>query len=704
MKFYTSVTVHKGKVLVRGYENGYRFQRKLNYEPYLFLPKEGGEFRTLNGRPCAKINFDSIYDARDFIKRYSDVSNFEYFGLTQFLYTFINDEYPGTIEFDPKLIDVVTIDIETGRGPVAGFPDIQKAEAPVTAITLGKRGKMLVLAYKDSYTPDDPNVTYYRCKDEVDLLERFIIAWNGDYKPDVVTGWNVEFFDVPYLVNRIRFLLGEEQAKYLSPFLILEERSVELKGKKNQTFSPVGIVVLDYLNLYRKFSFSNHESYKLENIAQQELGHGKIDYSEYGGLFDVYDRNFNKFIEYNIHDVRLVSQLDDKLKLIELVFTMAYDAKVNYTDTLTTVRPWDIIVHNYLLEKKIVVPNVKVMSTGETIIGGHVKEPKPGKYNWVVSFDVTSMYPHIIISCGISPENHRGCLTGDAAWVTQQDFLLKNDRAKLASEQAKSLNCSLTANRQLYSHDRRGFFGDLMDTGFKERALYKKLMIESKKRYEKSKDQKDEFDVAKYHNLQLSKKIALNSAFGAMANQYFRWFSLTNAEAITSTGQLAIQWVERDINLFMNKMLKTNKVDYVIASDTDSVAGDSLIYINDKYVKISDYFDNSVGKLVENSDDKNQIVKLIDCVDITPSVNSETKLLEMKPIKYVMKHTIKKRMFRIKISNTEVEITEDHSIIVKNKKDGLITSIKPAELDSNLHQIINIIASDTDKGLEINDS
>lgn len=570
MKFYTSVSLYKGKILVRGYEDGSRFQRKLNYQPYLFVPKEGGKYNTLNGRLCERIDFDSIWDARDFVKKYGDVSNFEIFGMTQFLYTFINDEYPGVVSYDPNLIDVVSIDIETGRGPTAGFPNIQLAQAPVTAITLSKRGKKVALAYKDNYTPKSDDVRFIRCKDEEDLLERFMVLWNGEYKPDVVTGWNVEFFDVPYLVNRIRNLLGEEQAKYLSPFLILEERTVEIRGKKNQTFSPLGIVILDYMHLYRKFSFTNHESYKLDFIAEHELGYGKIDYK--GSLFDLYDEDFDKFMDYNIHDVVLVDKLDEKLKLIDLVFTMAYDAKVNYTDTLTTVRLWDVIIHNYLLDKNIVVPHGKSDSIyGDAIMGGHVKEPKPGKYEWVVSFDVTSMYPHIIMGWGISPENHRGCLSGDESWVTTEDYLKKNEKAKLASDRAKELDCSLTANRQFYSRDKRGFLGDLMHRGFNDRDKYKKLMNEAKKDYEKTKSEVDKFRVAKYHNLQLSKKIQLNSAYGALLNQYFRWFNSINGEAITSTGQLIIQWVERDINAYMNKTLNTEGVDYIIASDTDSL-------------------------------------------------------------------------------------------------------------------------------------
>jgi DNA polymerase elongation subunit (family B) len=347
----------------------------------------------------------------------------------------------------------------------------------------------------------------------------------------------------------------------LSPWGILHEKKVEFKGKENQSYSPVGISVLDYYQLYRKFTFGNQESYKLDYIAQIELGEKKIDYSEYGSLLELYKNNFQKFIEYNIYDCVLVDRLDDKLKFLEQVFALAYDAKVNYNDTMTTVRPWDIIIHNYLLEKKVVIPPMENNVMDEALVGGYVKEPKIGMSKWVVSFDLNSLYPHLIMQYNISPET----------FIERTSNYVSIDRLLHGGLEQPYDDRTYAANGCTYRKDKQGFLPELMEKMYNDRTKYKKMMIEAKQRYEKSKSFEDEKLVARYHNMQMAKKIQLNSAYGALGNQYFRWFNFNHAEAITTSGQLSIRWVERKMNEFMNKVLKTNAVDYVIASDTDSI-------------------------------------------------------------------------------------------------------------------------------------
>jgi DNA polymerase elongation subunit (family B) len=377
---------------------------------------------------------------------------------------------------------------------------------------------------------------------------------------DIVTGWNVEFFDMPYLVNRIKSLLGLSEAKKLSPWGILNERMVEFKGKENQSYEPVGITVLDYYQLYRKFTFGNQESYKLDYISQIELGEKKVDYSEYGNLLELYKKDYQKFIEYNIQDVVLVEKLDDKLKFLEQVMALAYDAKVNYSDTMTTVRSWDVIIHNYLLEQNIVIPQFKKQPDNEALVGGHVKEPKIGLSKWVVSFDLNSLYPHLIMQYNISPETFVG-----KVGFPSIDYLLEGDW------EYRDGMVAYAANGCTYKKDKQGFLPALMEKMYNSRAEYKKLMLEAKKRYEETKSNEDAKLVARYHNMQLAKKIQLNSAYGALGNQYFRWFNHNHAEAITMSGQLSIRWIEKKMNQFMNKTFSTKDVDYVIASDTDSI-------------------------------------------------------------------------------------------------------------------------------------
>jgi len=475
MKFYTSVFQRGDKIYVRGYEDGQRVDYIEKYKPYLFLAKNNGFYKTLDGTRVEKMPFDSISDAKDFVEKYKDVANMNYWGLTNYQYVFMYDAYPGEINYDPSVVSVVTIDIECAAD--AGFPDIQKADKEITAITLRKNGNNIVFGCGE-YVEHAPNIKYIRCKNEQELLAKFLQVWNHDsWKPDIVTGWNIEFFDIPYTVNRIKNVLGEAEAKKLSPWGILDEREVDFKGKKNQTFSPAGVAVLDYYQLYRKFTFGNQESYKLDYISQIELGEKKIDYSEYGSLLELYKSNFQKFIEYNIHDCVLVDRLDEKLKFIEQVMALAYDAKVNYGDTMTTVRPWDVIIHNYLLDRRIVIPQFKESKEQFELVGGHVKEPKIGLSKWVVSFDLNSLYPHLIMQYNISPE------TFVKRWgeMPSIDNILNGVNYEF---HLRDHDYTYAANGCMYRKDKQGFLPALMEKMYNDRVIYKKKMIEAKQELE----------------------------------------------------------------------------------------------------------------------------------------------------------------------------------------------------------------------------
>ena len=556
MDFYTSVTQRGDKIYIRGFKDGRRQKYVSHYNPYMFIQKQGGKYRTLDGKHIDKMQFDSISDAKDFIERYSDVSNMDIYGLNAFAYVYIFDSFKGDINYDPKIIRVGNIDIEVAADE--GFPDIQKADKEITAITLRSNNTNYVFGC-GHFISNDPQTSYLRCKNEYDLLAKFIMAWQT-LDLDIITGWNVEFFDMPYLINRIKSLLGVAEAKKLSPWGILNERMVEFKGKENQSYEPVGVTVLDYYQLYRKFTFGNQESYKLDYISQIELGEKKVDYSEYGNLLELYKKDYQKFIEYNIQDVLLVEKLDSKLKFLEQVMALAYDAKVNYSDTMTTVRSWDVIIHNYLLEKGIVIPQFKKQSDNESLVGGHVKEPKIGLSKWVVSFDLNSLYPHLIMQYNISSET-----------FVRKDTIPSIDELLEGGWKYPDESVAYAANGCMYDKDKQGFLPALMEKMYNSRSEYKKLMIEAKKRYEETKNPEDAKLAARYHNMQLAKKIQLNSAYGALGNQYFRWFNHNHAEAITMSGQLSIRWIEKKMNQFMNKLLKTNSVDYVVASDTDSI-------------------------------------------------------------------------------------------------------------------------------------
>ena len=311
---------------------------------------------------------------------------------------------------------------------------------------------------------------------------------------------------------------------------------------------------------YKKFTYTNQESYRLDHIAMVELDDKKLDHSEYENFKDFYTSDWQRFVEYNIHDVNLVDKLEDKMKLIELAVTMAFDAKVNFEDVYSQVRMWDTLIYNDLKKRNIVVPPRQSTKKDEKYAGAYVKEPEPGMYDWVVSFDLNSLYPHLIMQYNISPET----LVDERHPTVTVDKLL-NKEIDIDGDYA------VCANGAQYRRDIHGFLPEIMQRIYDERTIYKKRMLSSKQEYEKSPTDKLRRDISKFNNIQMARKIQLNSAYGAIGNQYFRYYNLANAEAITLSGQVSIRWIENKMNTYLNKLLKTDDFDYVIASDTDSI-------------------------------------------------------------------------------------------------------------------------------------
>jgi DNA polymerase elongation subunit (family B) len=581
-KFYTYVFQSKSKYWIVGYENGQKFIRDYIYEPYLFTtaaPNSKSPYRSITGQVLDRRDFRNYFEAKKYINEFDGIGGFRLFGSERFMYNFINDEFTGTIDYDYNLVRVVPIDIEVGSDETTGFPDVQKADQPVTAITAYFRGRYYAFGCGE-FEPDEEDaldVDYVRCRDERDLLHKFMRLWR-DISPDIVTGWYIEGFDIPYLYNRIKLLMGPEVADSLSPVGVVESHEFEKFGRKQVTFEIIGVSTLDYVDLYKKHSFTPQPSYKLDHIANSEIGVGKLDYSEQGSLLGLYKNNHQKFIKYNITDVRRVVGIDDKMKLIELVCALAWDAKVNFSDTFATVKPWDVIIHNFLLARNIVVP-FKNKSTDREIMGGHVKDTIPGMYHWVVSFDVNSLYPSLIQQYNISPDTFYDIVPGINA-----DRILAGNYDELLQDCIEK-DVTLCSIGTRFKRHKQGFLAELMERMFADRARYKAIMMEWKQKLQKVEDQiKEEGEtpelkaqkkicennVAKYNNFQQVKKIQLNAAFGALANGGFRYFDPNLAESITASGQMTIRYVEKKLNDFLNKACETTGVDYVVGVDTDS--------------------------------------------------------------------------------------------------------------------------------------
>ena len=562
MKFYTNVQMIGDNFLVRGYDNGEYIQFREKYNPTLFVPSNKKTFyKTLEGEYVAPIKPGSVRDCRDFYKKYEEIDDFKIYGNERYIYQYISDKYPEEeIKFDIEKVRLLTVDIETRSEN--GFPDVETADQEILLISVQDYNTKEITTWGvGSFKNRQENVRYIQFNNEHDLLSSFI-QWWMDNTPDVVTGWNIQLFDMPYITKRIDRLLGEKLARRLSPWGLVSEKEVYIKGRRQVYYDIGGITQLDYLDLYKKFTYKAQESYRLDYIAEVELGQKKLDHSEFDTFKDFYTNGWQKFVEYNIKDVELVDRLEDKMKLIELALTMAYDAKVNYNDVFYQVRMWDTIIYNYLKKKGIVIPQKEQSDKSDKYAGAYVKEPIAGRYDWVVSFDLNSLYPHLIMQYNISPETIRETrhpeANVDRILNEEIDFQLYKDSA-------------VCANGAQYRKDKRGFLPELMEKMYNERVIFKNRMIDAKKKYEKTPTVALEKEIARCNNIQMAKKISLNSAYGAIGNQYFRYYKLANAEAITLSGQVSIRWIENKMNNYLNKILKTEDADYVIASDTDSI-------------------------------------------------------------------------------------------------------------------------------------
>ena len=562
MRFYTNVQMVGDQFLVRGYENGEHFMIREKFSPTLFVPSnKKTKYKTLTGDYVESIQPGTVRDCREFIKKYTDVEGFKIFGNEKYIYQYIAEKYSeDEIKFDISKIKLATIDIEVASEN--GFPDVESASEEVLLITIQDYStKEIVTWGQGPFKLTKGNVYYKQFNNEYDLLNDFIHWWMNN-TPEVVTGWNSKLYDIPYLVRRIDRVLGEKLMKRLSPWGLVTEDEVYISGRKNISYDIGGISQLDYLDLYKKFTYKAQESYRLDYIAEVELGQKKLDHSEFDTFKDFYTKGWQKFVEYNIIDVELVDRMEDKMKLIELALTMAYDAKVNYEDVFSQVRMWDTIIYNYLKKRDIVIPPNERSDKESKYAGAYVKEPIPGAYDWVVSFDLNSLYPHLIMQYNISPET----LLEQRHPSVNVDKILNQE---LTFEMYK--DHAVCANGAMYRKDVRGFLPELMEKIYNERVIFKKKMLAAEQEYEKKKTKELEKEIARCNNIQMARKIQLNSAYGAIGNQYFRYFKLANAEAITLSGQVSIQWIMNSMNRYLNKILKTDDVDYVIASDTDSL-------------------------------------------------------------------------------------------------------------------------------------
>ena len=700
--FYTSVLAVGNNILYRGVKNGRSVCLKVAYTPTLFLQSnKQTKFKSLNGETLEPLKFETMKDARDFIKNYEQVENFKVYGNSRFEYAFIAENFKGDIEWDQDKVKVAVIDIEVGSEN--GFPDPYIASEPITAICIKYMGGESKVYGCGDYINNDENVNYIKCRDEYTLCKRFLEDWQANY-PDVVTGWNIKFFDIPYLVNRFRKILGEDTDRKLSPWNMINEREVYAMNKKNVAYDISGVATLDYIELYRWYApgGKSQESYRLDNIAQVELGEGKISYDEFENLHQLYRLNYQKFIEYNIKDVELILKLEDKLKLIELGLTLAYDTKTNYNDIFAQTRMWDAMTYGYLLNRDIIVPPNLHTSKDGRFEGAYVKDPQIGMHEWVASFDLNSLYPHLMMQYNISPET---VIHPNDHTLKMRDVISKGVTVDKMLNKEIDLDgiegATLTPNGQFFNTKIRGFLPNMLQDMYEDRKKFKNMMLKAQQDYENEKDESKKYEIekriARYNNLQLAKKVSLNSAYGALGSQYFRFYDLRMALGVTSAGQLSIRWIENKLNQYMNKLLKTDK-DYVIASDTDSI-----------YLRLSEL----VKKVHPETSDIKNVIAFMDrvCEDkIQPFIDESYKELadyvhafeqkmQMKREALANKGiwTAKKRYIMNVYNNEGVQYNEPHMKVMGLE---MVKSSTPQSIRGKMSDTIKLMINGTESDVQ----
>jgi DNA polymerase elongation subunit (family B) len=701
-RYYTNVAIQGNNILFRGVKNGRRVKMKVQYSPTLFLPtKKQSDWKTLFGENLEPMKFGDIRDAKEFVRKYDGVENFKIFGNDRFEYAFIAEEFKGQIDWDIQQINVGIIDIEVGSEN--GFPDPYRATEPITAIAWKTLNGGVVVYGCGDYTVKGEE-QYIKCESEHDLCKKFLKDWQENC-PDVVSGWNIDFFDIPYLVNRFKSVLGEDEAKKLSPWNYMWERKVTVNGREMIQYNIGGVAALDYIELYKWYApgGKSQESYRLDNIAQVELGEGKISYDDYDNLHSLYRLNYQLFIEYNIKDVDLIVKLEDKLKLLELALTLAYDTKCNYEDVFAQTRMWDALIYSHLLDKKIIVPPKSFQRKDSAFEGAYVKDPQIGMHPWVASFDLNSLYPHLLIQYNISPETlvESNDYTPEMRNVLSQGVNVE----KLLNKEidtSKLNGVALTPNAQFFRTDIQGFLPTMMLEMYEDRKKFKNLMLKSKQEYENETDpiKKVEIDklVARYNNLQLAKKVSLNSAYGALGSQYFRFYDLRQALAVTLAGQLSIRWIETKLNSYLNKLLKTENEDYVIASDTDSI-----------YLRLGDLVD----KVYKEKTDVKRIIEFMDkvCEDkIQPYIDKSYQELAS----YVNAYSQKMQMKREALSDKGIWTAKKRYILNVHNNEGvqyaepqmkvmgleMVKSSTPSIVREKMKTLIGLIVNSTEQEVQ----
>lgn len=466
---YTYAKTSGNNILFRGYRDGKHIIEKVPFKPTLYTRSQTNTsgWQDIRGNNLEPVKFGSIKEAKDYIKQFDGVSNFEVHGNTSYNYQFLKETFPGKIKFDFKMTKVLLNDIETEV--FTGFPDSMNPMERVILITVINihDDSILTFGLKDVKT-ELPNATYLKFETEEELLKAWVIHMQNE-KPDIISGWYSDSFDYPYLAARIEKILGEDWVSRISPFEKWYWDDFEKEdGSVDRKVEFVGITILDYLQLYKKFSGEKHEEYSLGFVSEFQLGITKVD-NPYDSFAD-FIKDEQLFYSYNVRDVTLLNDMDKKMRLFELVLTAIYRAKCNVADSLGTTKLWECKIHDYLYDNKIATPNY-APNQSKSLMGAYVKEPLAGRYEWEVSVDAEALYPCIIMSWNISPET----LLPRMADCTVDGVLSRT----LNTEGLTMMNATMAANGAMFTKSKRGFIPSIIEAEFSLRKQIKNDMLDT---------------------------------------------------------------------------------------------------------------------------------------------------------------------------------------------------------------------------------
>ena len=538
---------------------------QIKYKPYAYAKNANGQHIALDGTRLSKV---TRFDREDTTLYESDL-NPEVRTLID-LYT---DSDEISVGHRTLFIDI-EVDIENG------FPTPEEAQNEITSIAIYDEAgdqRFVWILDKDGVVPSrkEGNFETISCSDEASLLQKFLLTYY-EIQPTIITGWNIDFFDIPYLYNRLCHILGEKQARTMSPI----NDVIWLKHRNRYRIS--GVSCLDYMALYKNFTYNEESSYSLEAISQKELGKGKMKYE--GTLDDLLKNDIQGYIDYNMNDVDLVWEIDQKMKLLDLARGICHKGHVPYEDVYFSTRYLDGASLTYMKRLGIVAPNKPRHDEIKQVdlLGAFVKAPNPGRYKWVYDLDLTSLYPSIIMTLNVSPETKQEVVENfdGHKFIKNVPMEYRSDQGswdspKQLREYLESNKYSIAANGVIYDTSEKGFIPSILEKWFAERVEYKNL----RKKYEK---EGDEAKAEYFDRLQLVTKILLNSFYGVLGNPTFRFNDPDNAVAITSTGQQLIKFTADIGNKFYTRELGKDK-DYCIYTDTDSTFFSSLPIIEHRY-------------------------------------------------------------------------------------------------------------------------